>query len=83
MNLESLYRYKCECGEVLLSDEFLEAPNPFERGTLIACPHCKEVASCSATITRLCDVSGCMEPSSIGQRGADGVYRITCAAHAK
>ena len=71
-------RFICSvCKVHLKSDEFLEAPHPFESGeTLYGCPKCKSLNS----EIGVCDEQNCWKPSTCGTPTPKG-YRRTCGEH--
>ncbi len=66
----------CECGWDGLESDLLKADNPFDRGTIHGCPHCRGVNICHVA----CDESGCWEPAMCGTPTPGG-YRHTCGPH--
>ena len=75
--------WRCkECDEITLESKFLEAPNPFEADqTIIGCPVCKSVGSCSFTL--ICDEPDCTHDVTAGFPVNEGFggYRQTCSEH--
>ena len=66
-----------DCGKIVLCDEILSAPHPFDDGEKIyGCPYCKSAQS----LLVACDEPGCTLPSSCGTPTKNG-YRDTCHDH--
>ena len=70
-------RWLCQsCYWAGSNDEWLRAINPFDEGTIYACPKCKAVED----MTTACDVDGCDQPLSVQWRTESG-RRGTCLQH--
>jgi hypothetical protein len=70
-------RWLCQsCYWAGSNEERLRAINPFEDGTIYACPKCKAVED----MTTACDVDGCDQPLSV-QWSTESGRRSTCLQH--
>lgn len=66
--------YKCNWAG--MSDDVLNAPNPFEDGEITACPKCKAIEE----LTSACGIDGCWHAATCGTPTADG-YVQCCGKH--
>lgn len=70
-------RWRCsECRKISLESEFLTAPHPFSEGTIVGCPHCRELPYWHL----VCDEPGCDADHTCGTPSPHG-YRMTCNEH--
>jgi len=65
-----------ECGWLGKMNEVMKAPNPFDNGTITACPECRTIEDLAV----VCDIPDCNKEATCGTPTDNG-YKRCCGEH--